>query len=358
MTLDVRPIADGDIDSVIALWKAAGLTVPHNDPYEDIRFCQRSHNAEILLGFDANGLAATAMVGHDGHRGWYYYVGVAPDRQTGGLGREIMSAAEQWLKERGVGKAQLMIRPTNTRVKAFYERLGYDEEDRLVMAKRFRPAPDWQAGQTETMVIHLEMLARPDREPARPPEIGKRVTLEPMATPSVRFYRFLYNGVGGDWTWVSRRIMDDKALGAVLSRPGAEYYLLQVDGEPAGFCELERNDNGQDVELSYFGLLPDFIGLGIGRYFINAAIDLAWKPATKRVWVHTCDLDHPRALGNYQRAGFVPYAREIEVLPDPRLAGMPLPARSDERGHAESSLFRDQVAAGKLRLVGENSPSP
>ena len=351
MTLHVRPIADGDIDFVVSLWKAAGLTVPHNDPYEDIKFCRSSPNAEILLGFDGQELAATVMVGHDGHRGWYYYVGVAPGRQTSGFGRKIMSAAEDWLKERGVGKAQLMIRSANTKVKEFYERLNYVAEDRLVMAKRFGPVPDWRAGQTETMVLHLEMLSRPDRDPAHPPEIGKRIVLEPMAVPSVRFYRFLYDGVGADWTWVSRRIMDDETLAGVLSRAGAEYYLLQVDGEPAGFCELERDDDGRNVELSYFGLLPGFIGLGIGRYFIDATIDLAWRPETKRVWVHTCDLDHPRALGNYQRAGFVPYARETETLPDPRLAGLQLPPHSDERGHAPNSLFRDRAAAEKLPLA-------
>ena len=351
MALHVRPLTGGDIDSVVALWNAAGLTVPHNDPYEDIHFCRSSPNADILLGFDNQDLAATVMVGHDGHRGWYYYVGVAPGRQTGGLGREIMSAAEEWLKERGVSKGQLMIRPANTKVKDFYERLGYVQEDRLVMAKRFGPVPDWQTGQTETMVIHLEMLARPDREPAQPPEIGKRMVLERMATPSVRFYRFLYDGVGGDWTWVSRRTMSDETLTKALTRAGAEYYLLSVDGEPAGFCELERSENGKDVELSYFGLLPGCIGIGVGRYFIDAAIDLAWRPETKRVWVHTCDLDHPRALGNYQRAGFVPYAREVEILPDPRLVGLPLPPHSSERGHAPNSLFRDHAAVEKLPLA-------
>lgn len=351
MALNVRSIADGDTESVIALWKAAGLTVPHNDPYLDIQFCRASPNADILLGFDSEGLAGAAMVGHDGHRGWYYYVGVAPDRQASGLGRQIMTAAEEWLKERGVGKAQLMIRSGNARVKSFYERIGYVEEDRVVMAKRFRPVPDWQTGQTETMVLHLEMRSRPDRAPAVPPDIGKQVVLEQMAVPSVRFYRFLYDGVGGDWTWVSRRIMDDGALASVLSRAGAEYHLLRVDGEPAGFCELERTADCKDVELSYFGLLPDFIGLGLGRYFINAAIDLAWRPETERVWVHTCDLDHPRALGNYLRAGFVPYARETEILPDPRLAGLPLPPDPDQRGHAPDSLFRDPVAAAKLPLA-------
>ena len=353
MSLHVRPITGGDIESVVALWKAAGLIVPHNDPYEDIRFCRASPNAEILLGFDDQELAAAIMVGHDGHRGWYYYVGVSPDKQMGGLGRRIMSVAENWLQERGVGKAQLMIRSGNAKVKDFYARLGYSEEDRIVMAKRFRAVSDWQTGRTETMVLHLEMMARPNRSPAQPPEIGKRITLEPMAIPSVRFYRFLYDGVGADWTWLNRRLMDDNTLSHVLARDGAEYYLLQVDGEPAGFCELERNEADKEVELAYFGLLPDFIGCGIGRYFIDAAIDLAWHPETKRVRVHTCDLDHPRALGTYQRAGFAPYAREIESLPDPRRAGLPLPVPLSERGHAPNSLFLNKKAAENLPLIND-----
>ena len=105
------------------------------------------------------------MVGHDGHRGWYYYMGVSPDKQMGGLGRRIMSVAENWLQERGVGKAQLLLRSGNAKVKDFYARLGYSEEDRIVMAKRFRAVPDWQTGRTETMVLHLEMMARPNRSP-------------------------------------------------------------------------------------------------------------------------------------------------------------------------------------------------
>ncbi|WP_193180805.1 GNAT family acetyltransferase [Nisaea sediminum] len=350
-SLNVRPISGRDISAVVALWRKAGLTVPHNDPYEDIRFCRRSSNAEILLGFEGEHLSAAVMVGHDGHRGWYYYVGVDPDSHGTGLGRRIMGAAEDWLISRGVGKAQLMIRPTNAAVKAFYDRLGYVEEERLVMAKRFRPAPDWQAGECTTTVIHLEMLSRPARGPASPPDIGRRIALERMAVPSVRFYRYLYDGVGGDWTWVSRRIMDDTTLKCVLEREGAEYYLLTVDGEPAGYCELERGADGGEVELSYFGLLPDFIGIGVGRYFIDAAIDLAWRPEARRVWVHTCDLDHPRALGNYMRAGFVPYGREIETLPDPRDAGLPMPPEPGRRGHDAASLYCDAAALAGLREV-------
>lgn len=351
MSLTIRSIADGDIGAVVALWEAAGLTVPHNDPYEDIRFCRRSPNADILLGFDGGDLAAAAMVGHDGHRGWYYYVGVHPESRKAGLGRAIMEAAEGWLSERGVAKAQLMIRPTNAAVRDFYQRLGYAEEPRLVMAKRFRPAPDWQCGEISTQVIHLEMLRPPERAPAQPPETGRSVTLERMGVPTTRFYRYLYNGVGGDWFWVSRRIMDDETLGRTLARPGAEYHLLRVDGEPAGYCELERSADGSETELSYFGLMPDFIGLGLGRYFIDAAVDLAWAPGVKRVWVHTCDLDHPRAIGNYMAAGFAPFARETEILPDPRLAGFDLPPEADGRGHAPDSLYRDHAALAKLRDV-------
>jgi len=346
--MNVRPITGGDISGVVALWQKAGVAVPHNDPYADIQFCRRSPNAEILLGFEGERLAATVMVGHDGHRGWYYYVAVDPDSHRSGLGRGIMAAAEDWLTARGVAKAQLMIRPTNKAVKAFYERLGYAEEERLVMSKRLRPAPDWQAGECATTVIHLEMLSPPDRAPASPPDIGRRIELKRIAVPTIRFYRYLYNGVGSDWTWVSRRIMDDATLQRVLTRDGAEYHLLTVDGEPAGFCELERNADGTEVELSYFGLLPDFIGLGLGRYFIDAAIDLAWRPETRRVWVHTCDLDHPRALANYQRAGFVPCGREIEILPDPREAGLPMPPAADRRGHAPDSLFRNAEALARL----------
>ncbi|WP_420405066.1 GNAT family acetyltransferase [Nisaea sp.] len=348
MSLEIRPIADEDVSDVIALWKSAALTVPHNDPYADIRFCRRSPCAEILLGFDGARLAATVMVGHDGHRGWYYYLGVHPESHGSGFGRQIMEAAESWLIERGVGKAQLMIRPTNTKVKAFYERLGYIEEDRLVMAKRFRPVADWQAGRVETTVIHMEMLRRPDRPAAPKPNSEHKVVLERIGIPSTRFYRYLYNGIGGDWFWVSRRLMDEETLARTLARNGAEYYLLAVDGEPAGLIELERTMDKSETELSYFGLLPGFIGLGLGRYLIDAAVDLAWGAETRRVWVHTCDLDHPRALGNYLRAGFVPFARETEILPDPREAGLTSPPAADARGHAPDSLFQDKAALAKL----------
>ncbi len=89
----------------------------------------------MLVGRDGNTIVATVMVGHDGHRGWVYYVAVDPDQRKKGYGRAIMAAAEDWLRERGVEKLQLLVRADNTRVQAFYETLEYDQQERVVYAK-------------------------------------------------------------------------------------------------------------------------------------------------------------------------------------------------------------------------------
>lgn len=89
----------------------------------------------MLVGRDGNTIVATVMVGHDGHRGWVYYVAVDPDQRKKGYGRAIMAAAEDWLRERGVEKLQLLVRADNTRVQAFYEMLEYDQQERVVYAK-------------------------------------------------------------------------------------------------------------------------------------------------------------------------------------------------------------------------------
>lgn len=133
--LAVSPIADADVESVVALWQRCGLTRPWNDPASDIAFARRGANATILVGRIEGALVATAMVGHDGHRGWMYYVAVDPDLQGQHFGRAIMAAAEDWLRHQGVTKAMLMVRPDNTNVQAFYDRLGYAVQERVVYAK-------------------------------------------------------------------------------------------------------------------------------------------------------------------------------------------------------------------------------
>jgi ribosomal protein S18 acetylase RimI-like enzyme len=134
-TLAVAPIADADVASVVALWEACGLTRPWNDPAADIAFARRGPNSAVLIGRDGDAIVATAMVGHDGHRGWVYYVATDPDRRGKGYGRAIMNATEDWLRAVGIEKVQLMVRPGNSQVKAFYESLGYGEQPRVMFAK-------------------------------------------------------------------------------------------------------------------------------------------------------------------------------------------------------------------------------
>jgi len=137
MAIDIRPIEDGDVDAVVALWHACGLTRPWNDPAADIAFCRNSREAALLVGLDRSTgvLNATAMVGHDGHRAWAYYVAVAPSTQSQGHGKAMMAAVEDWAKARGVPKLELLIRNENVGVRRFYENLGYDVQDVVVMAR-------------------------------------------------------------------------------------------------------------------------------------------------------------------------------------------------------------------------------
>jgi ribosomal protein S18 acetylase RimI-like enzyme len=135
MPLSISPITDADIEAVIALWQRCGLTRPWNDPASDIAFARRCANAAILIGRAANRIVASAMAGHDGHRGWVYYVAVDPDAQRNDFGRAIMTAAEDWLRQQGVTKVMLMVRPDNTKVQSFYDKLGYEVQERVIYAK-------------------------------------------------------------------------------------------------------------------------------------------------------------------------------------------------------------------------------
>jgi ribosomal protein S18 acetylase RimI-like enzyme len=134
-TLSIAPIADADVAAVIDLWQRCGLTRPWNDPAADIALARRGPNSTILIGRDDSAIVATAMVGHDGHRGWVYYVAVDPDRRISGHGRAIMNAAEQWLRQAGIAKLQLLVRRENAKAGAFYESIGYDEAETIVFAK-------------------------------------------------------------------------------------------------------------------------------------------------------------------------------------------------------------------------------
>ncbi len=131
--LDITSAADGDVTDIVALWRDCGLVMPWNDPYADIALAQRNGNSDVLVGRVGDRIAATAMVGHDGHRGWIYYLAVAPDRQKAGLGRAMVEAAKSWVRDRGIAKLQLLIRDHNTAVQKFYESVGFTRKPLLFM---------------------------------------------------------------------------------------------------------------------------------------------------------------------------------------------------------------------------------
>jgi ribosomal protein S18 acetylase RimI-like enzyme len=133
--LAITAVEDADVAAVVALWQRCALTRPWNDPAADIALARKGPNSTILLGREDETIVASAMVGHDGHRGWVYYVAVDPDRQGQGLGRAIMNAAEDWLRQAGIAKLQLLVRQENARASAFYETIGYDEAQVAVFAK-------------------------------------------------------------------------------------------------------------------------------------------------------------------------------------------------------------------------------
>jgi ribosomal protein S18 acetylase RimI-like enzyme len=133
--LAIAPLEDADIAAVVALWQRCGLVRPWNDPESDIALARQGPNAAVLVGRDGDAIMASVLVGHDGHRGWVYYVAVDPQHRKKGLGRAIMTAAEDWLRARSIVKVQLMVRPDNIQVQAFYETLDYDEQERVVYAK-------------------------------------------------------------------------------------------------------------------------------------------------------------------------------------------------------------------------------
>lgn len=123
---DLRP---EDIGAAAALWGRCGLTRPWNDPVADAQLALRSPTSTILAGRDGDQLVATVMAGFDGHRAWVYYLAVSPDHRGQGLGRQMMAAAEAWLRAAGALRLNLMVRADNQAARGFYEALGYMTSD-------------------------------------------------------------------------------------------------------------------------------------------------------------------------------------------------------------------------------------
>lgn len=140
------------------------------------------------------------------------------------------------------------------------------------------------------------------------------VRVEPMQTPDVTFYRFLYKSVGEKWRWRDRLSMSSSDLRALLSQSTTRVLVLYVNGAPAGYIELEKQAGGA-VEVAYFGLREEYHGRGLGKHLLSYGIDEAWKMGASRIWLHTCNLDGEHALTNYQKRGFRVYMRREEPMP-------------------------------------------
>jgi GNAT superfamily N-acetyltransferase len=185
------------------------------------------------------------------------------------------------------------------------------------------------------VVTSLEMKSRP----ALRPEIGGPWRLQRMTRPDPGAYRALYSKIGDEWIWFSRLTMSDAELTEILWHPEVEVYGLDVSGELEGLLELDYRTPGE-AELAFFGVTASQVGGGASRWLMNRALEKVWQRPISRFWVHTCTLDHPNALAFYMRSGFVPYRRQVEIAPDPRLQGFSLASRERTPVLATSSSGR------------------
>lgn len=313
----IRPYSAEDYGQTLRLWQACGLTRPWNDPAQDIALCLQTASSTLLVGVCAERVIGSVMAGSDGHRGWLYYLAIDPAFRRRGFARELVRRAEEWLMRQGVRKVELMIRERNRAARDFYERIGYGVESRLLMSRWLEGGPVRADAKLDMRITYLEMRAPPGATGSAIPG-GVQVLLAQCL--SVAFYRYLYNEVGAAWLWYERRRLEDHALAAIIEHPQVRVLVSYVDGVPAGYAELDGRVDGE-IELAYLGLLPQFIGRGLGRHLLDCALREAWRRRPQRVWVHTCNFDHPRALAFYERAGFVRFKQESKSISDPRIDG-------------------------------------
>lgn len=173
------------------------------------------------------------------------------------------------------------------------------------------------AGKLATVVTYLEMRQRPRPKPTQPrPDLGLRL----VERPDIGEYLILFRRIGEHLMWTSRLFMAEEKLRAILHDPLNEVRIVTMLGRDIGLLELDFRQPGE-CELTFFGLVPEVVGTGIGKWLMGQAHLLAWRPGIERFWLHTCDLDHASALPFYARQGFKAYKRAVEIFTDPRLTG-------------------------------------
>ena len=159
-------------------------------------------------------------------------------------------------------------------------------------------------------ITYLQMLSRDRIRSRLCPD--NRFMVREATVKQWRFNRFLYDLVGNDWTWVDKLSWSDVQWKQYAEADSMRTFGAYYDGSPAGYFEL--HSAAGDVEISYFGLAPAFIGKGLGGYLLTVTLEEAWRMNPNRVWVHTCSQDHPGALSNYQARGMEIYQEDHVAL--------------------------------------------
>ncbi|MEO8295721.1 MAG: GNAT family N-acetyltransferase [Gemmatimonadota bacterium] len=162
---------------------------------------------------------------------------------------------------------------------------------------------------TLTEVIRTYLQIKDPAELIPAPLTGAGIRLEQVRHCPASFHRFLYREVGRNYHWRDRLTWSDNRILEYLEDPHIALFVLYREGAPAGYFELRANDDGSR-EITYFGLLPEFLGQGLGKQLLSAAVEMAWSHGANRVWLHTCTLDDPAAMPNYVKRGFKPFREE------------------------------------------------
>ena len=176
---------------------------------------------------------------------------------------------------------------------------------------------DLPPGKLAAIVTYLEMRTPP------PPELHPTTSefvIRRLKAPDLDWYRDLFRRIGEPWLWFSRLRMRDDELQAIIHSDDVDIFALSYNEVDAGLLEFDRR-RMPDIQLTFFGIVPELIGKGAGRALLQYGLAAEWKRHPQRVWLHTCTHDHPRALEFYGKAGFVAYKRGIEIADDPRLTG-------------------------------------
>ena len=159
----------------------------------------------------------------------------------------------------------------------------------------------------EVTRTYLEMRAPSDLHPSRSDD--SLIKIELQSECSAELFRSLYVEVGRNYHWIDRLPWTDEEIAAYLQEPEVSLWLMTYDGQTAGYFELKKCEDGS-TEIAYFGLMPQFIGRGLGKHLLTCATEQAWADGATRVWLHTCTDDDPAALPNYLKRGFRPFKSE------------------------------------------------